>query len=212
MTLGTKGSDESHSLPSKGLAGDTQLVLAAQAGDQAAFGALVERHGDALFRWLWHLTRRHDLAEDLTQETLLRAFTRLSQFEAGTNFRGWLFRIGHNAHANWCRSRARRREESLTQGVEGTSPGGRRTDTRALDPTAHLEDDDTRGHLLALLDGMPADYRQALLMRVEGELSFKEIGEIAGVSEETARWRVFKGRRWLEERVRQKVGDTAGHA
>ena len=105
-----------------GHADDTQLVLAAQSGDRAAFGALVERHGDPLFRWLWHLTRRHDLAEDLTQESLLRAFTRLDQFEAGTNFRGWLFRIGHNAHANWCRSKARRREETLPPGTEGRAP------------------------------------------------------------------------------------------
>jgi len=203
VPLGKAVADQSYGATGQNPAGDTQLVLAAQTGDRAAFGALVERHGDALFRWLWHLTRRHELAEDLTQETLLRAFTRLSQFEAGTNFRGWLFRIGHNTHANWCRSRARRREEPLVPGNEG-GLSERRTGSRATDPTAHLEEDDTREHLLALLDGMPADYRQALLMRVEGELSFKEIGEIAGVSEETARWRVFKGRRWLEERAREQ--------
>ena len=203
MPLGKAVAAQSSGASSQGPAGDTQLVLAAQTGDRAAFGALVERHGEPLFRWLWHLTRRHELAEDLTQETLLRAFTRLGQFEAGTNFRGWLFRIGHNTHANWCRSRARRREEPLVPGNEGGA-AERRTGARVADPTAHLEEGDTREHLLALLDGMPADYRQALLMRVEGELSFREIGEIAGVSEETARWRVYKGRRWLEERAGQQ--------
>jgi RNA polymerase sigma factor (sigma-70 family) len=59
-----------------------------------------------------------------------------------------------------------------------------------------------------MLQGMPEDYRQALLLRVEGELSFKEIAELSGVSEETARWRVFKGRRWLEDRAKL-VGEPA---
>ena len=130
MPLGKAVTDQPSGATGQNPAGDTQLVLAAQTGDRAAFGALVERHGDALFRWLWHLTRRHELAEDLTQETLLRAFTRLSQFEAGTNFRGWLFRIGHNTHANWCRSRARRREEPLVPGNEG-GLAERRTGSRA---------------------------------------------------------------------------------
>ena len=138
----------------------------------------------------------------------MRAFTRLDQFEAGTNFRGWLFRIGHNAHANWCRSKARRREETLPPGTEGRSPGNHKSDPRTMDPSSTLEDDDTRQHLLGLLQGMPEDYRQALLLRVEGELSFKEIAELSGVSEETARWRVFKGRRWLEDRAKL-VGEPA---
>ena len=179
---------------------DCRLVVAGQAGDRAAFGALAERHGEALFRWLWHLTRKHDLAEDLTQEVLLRAFTKLDQFQPGTNFRAWLFRIGHNSHANWCRSRARRREESLDDGRGHTD--SRRPQAGGEDPAQAAEEGDTRAHLLGLLRGMPEDYHQALLMRVEGELSFKEIGELVGVTEETARWRVYKGRRWLEEKAR----------
>lgn len=202
MAVGEEPPDETEDRQSPGLSADTQLVLAAQAGDRAAFGALVERHGDALYRWLWHLTRRHDLAEDLAQEALMRAFTRLGLFEAGTNFRAWLFRIGHNAYANWCRSRARRKEETLRPGVEGKLPGGGKRNPRAEDPSAALEDGDTRNHLLGLLEGMPVDYHQALTLRVEGELSFREIGELCGVTEETARWRVYKGRRWLEERAR----------
>src|SRR5262249_484500 len=76
------------------------LVRAAQEGDRRAFAALVERYWDRLYRWLYHLTHDCHAAEDLTQETFLKAFAALDSFRAGTNFRAWLFRIGHNSFAN----------------------------------------------------------------------------------------------------------------
>ena len=73
--------------------GEPEWILAAQAGDRQAFARLVDAYWDRLFRWLFHLTRDRHRAEDLTQETFLKALAALDSFRAGSNFRAWLFRI-----------------------------------------------------------------------------------------------------------------------
>ncbi len=161
------------------------LIRGAQKGDRQAFARLVERHWDNLFRWIYHLCHDRHTAEDLTQETFLKAMNGLHTFRAGTNFRAWLFRIGHNTFANHRRSQRPRQPypDDLAAGDEGPME-------QALSREAM--------HLLAQAVGrLPADFRAAFLLRIEEGLSFRDIGEILGVTEETARWRVFKARQKL---------------
>ena len=76
------------------------LIRKAQRGDRPAFGRLVDSYWDLLFRWLYHLSHDRHKAEDLTQETLLKAFAKLRSFQAGGNFQAWLFRIAYNSFLN----------------------------------------------------------------------------------------------------------------
>ena len=96
-------------LPPPQDAEEVVLLHAAQAGDRDAFAEIVKRYWPRLFRWLFHLTHDRHLAEDVAQETFLKALAHLDRFRVGTNFRAWLFRIGHNAFANVHRATARRR-------------------------------------------------------------------------------------------------------
>ena len=86
---------------------EERLIRAAQKGDRPAFAALVEGYWDRLYRWLYHLAHDRHTAEDLAQETFLKAFAGLHRFRAGTNFAAWLFRIAHNNFANRRRATAR---------------------------------------------------------------------------------------------------------
>src|SRR5205809_222678 len=81
---------------------DDEPVQIAQAKekDPQAFTALVDRYWTPVYRWLYGLTRSTHTAEDLTQEVFLKAWDKLSLFHAGTNFRGWLFRIARNCFAD----------------------------------------------------------------------------------------------------------------
>jgi RNA polymerase sigma-70 factor (ECF subfamily) len=162
------------------------LIRAAQECDREAFAALVERYWQRLYRWLCHLTRNQHAAEDLTQETFLKAFSRLQRFRAGTNFAAWLFRIAYNNFANHCRLMHR-------------SAGPLREDypVRAQSPYEEAETRETMRSLSEAMSRLPTDVRAPLLLRVEEELSFREIGEVMGLTEETARWRVFKARQQL---------------
>lgn len=171
-------------------AGETERLLAAQAGDREAFARLVESYWPRLFRWLYQLTRDRHLAEDLAQETFLKALANLQRFRAGTNFRAWLFRIGHNALANVHRSPGRRRAP-LPDDLPTRTPGPEET----ASSREQLHD------LATAVERLPTDFKAALLLRVEEELSFRQIADVLEITEETARWRVFKARQRLLETI-----------
>jgi RNA polymerase sigma-70 factor (ECF subfamily) len=163
-----------------------RLVCRAQEGDRQAFTTLVERYWDRLYRWLYRLTHDRHTAEDLAQETFLKAFAALASFQPGTNFRAWLFRIAHNSFANHQRVTSRSRQglpEQLPSAAEG--PLERALSRESLQLLARA------------IRRLPADFRSAFLLRAEEGLSFRQVGEVLGVTEETARWRVFKARQKL---------------
>jgi RNA polymerase sigma-70 factor (ECF subfamily) len=162
------------------------LIQQAQAGDRQAFARLAEHYWDPLYRWLYRLTHNQHGAEDLAQETFLKALAALATFRPGTNFQAWLFRIAHNTLANQRRGSRRVRlpfPEELASPEEG--PAEQALSKEGL-------------QLLARAVGrLPSEYRAAFLLRVEEDLSFGQIAEILQITEETARWRVFKARKKL---------------
>lgn len=162
------------------------LILEAQRGDRASFARLVDRYWERLYRWLYHLTHDAHAAEDLAQESFLKAFARLSTFRAGSNFRAWLFRIAHNNFVNQRRGKNQTRQP-LPDAVPAT---GESPEDEVLSREAMQE-------LARAVGRLPADFRAAFLLRAEEGLSFRQIAEIQGVTEETARWRVFKARQKL---------------
>jgi RNA polymerase sigma-70 factor (ECF subfamily) len=165
------------------------LIRDARQGDRRAFASLVERYWDRLYRWMYHLTHHRQSAEDLCQEAFLKAMTGLTGFREGSNFRAWLFRIAYNAFINQQRKASRIRDAFPTNVVaNGEGPAEQAMSREALKMLARA------------VGRLPDDFRAAFLLRVEEDLSFKQIAEILEITEETARWRVFK--------ARQKLMDT----
>ncbi len=166
---------------------EAEWIRAAQNGDRSAFARLIDRYWDRLYRWLYHLTRDRHAAEDLTQETFLRALAAVKSFRAGSNFRAWVFRIGHNNFVNQKRAE-RRTKHQLPD--DAAAPGEGVAESLA----ENREVLEVVGRAVA---DLPADFRAALLLRVEEGLSFREVAKVLGTTEETARWRVFKARQKL---------------
>jgi RNA polymerase sigma-70 factor (ECF subfamily) len=162
------------------------LVSASQRGERQAFAKLVERYWDSLYRWLYHLTRDRHTAEDLVQETFLKAFRGLDRFQAGSNFRAWLFRIAHNSFAN-----QRRAVSRMRQALPDDVPANQES------PVDTALSRESMALLARAVGKLPADFRAAFLLRAEEDLSFREIAVVLGLTEETARWRVFKARQKL---------------
>jgi RNA polymerase sigma-70 factor (ECF subfamily) len=174
---------------SKGLELDERvLVSRAQKGDRQAFAALVEQYWDGLYRWLYHVTHHRQAAEDLAQEAFLKALAGLGTFQAGSNFRAWLFRIAYNQFLNQRRSEARARQ--LFPDVVPTLEHG---------PAEQVMSRENLQVLTRAVGRLPPDFRAAFLLRVEEGLSFREIADVVQTTEETARWRVFKARQKLME-------------
>ena len=103
---------------------DATLVRRAQRGSPAAFGALFERHFDAIYTYLRLKTGDPYLAEDLTSDTFLKALGAIASYrDTGVSFRAWLFRIAHNAMVDHLRRTARRVEVPLDASAD-ERPGG----------------------------------------------------------------------------------------
>jgi RNA polymerase sigma-70 factor (ECF subfamily) len=168
-------------------AGDeADLIRAAQTGDRPAFAVLVGRYWDRLYRWLCRLTRDATAAEDIAQETFLKAFAAVGSFRAGSNFRAWLFRIAHNNFVNQRRAVRHTRQPLVPEvAEEPRGPVGEALSREALRLIAEA------------VAKLPSDFRGALTLRVEEGLSFRDIANVMGITEETARWRVFKARQKL---------------
>ena len=164
------------------------LIRRAQQGDRPAFAALVEHYWDRLYRWLCHLTHDRHTAEDLTQEAFLKALAGLNGFRAGSNFQAWLFRIAHNSLVNLLRrpGQGPRRQpfpEALPDPDEG--------------PVEQVLTREALQLLARAVGRLPNEFRAAFLLRAEEGMSFRQIAQVLGVTEETARWRVFKARQKL---------------
>jgi RNA polymerase sigma-70 factor (ECF subfamily) len=165
---------------------EADLIRAAQAGDRPAFAVLIDRYWDRLYRWVCRLTRDPTSAEDITQETFLKAFAALARFQAGSNFRAWVFRIAHNNFVNQRRALRHNRQPLVPEVAEDPrGPVGEALSREALKLIAEA------------VAKLPSDFRGALTLRVDEGLSFRDIAAVMGITEETARWRVFKARQKL---------------
>jgi RNA polymerase sigma-70 factor (ECF subfamily) len=166
---------------------EVELLRRAQLGDRDAFAAVIERYWDRLYRWLFHLTHHQQAAEDLAQESFLKAFAHLNTFRRGTNFQAWVFRIAYNTFLNQRRSATRMSRQPFPETLPADDAG----------PAEEAISHETQQMLARAVGRLPSEFRAALLLRIEQGLSFREIADILETTEQTARWRVYKARQKL---------------
>src|SRR5262252_6842436 len=111
---------------------DRAFVARARSGDADAFRVLVDRHGRSLFRLAYRMTGNEQDAEDVVQESFLRAYRQLSKFDDRASFGTWLYRIASNCSLDLVRSRKRRSEQMVAPDSEQDDPVAA---VPAVDPT-----------------------------------------------------------------------------
>jgi RNA polymerase sigma-70 factor (ECF subfamily) len=159
---------------------------------------------DALYRTALRMTRSEAEAEDLVQETYIRAFRFREQFTPGTNLKAWLFRILTNTFINQYRRKAARPETTELDDVEESilyrhmrdvSPG-----SSSPDPEAELIDNTLSSEVKEALEALPEKFRTTLLLDVEG-FSYKEIAEMLEIPIGTVMSRLHRGRKFMQKRL-----------
>ena len=173
---------------------DETLVRESQNGDPAAFEALVRQHQRMVHSLTYRMTGSLADAEDLAQETFVRAYEQIAQYQGGAKFSTWLYRIAINACLNW-RQREHRRLEVHTQWANSAE----------IDrPESHNGHSDQTLRVQAALLKLPARQRAAVVLTVYDGLNHAEAAKALGCSETTVSWRVFAARRklksWLQTR------------
>jgi RNA polymerase sigma-70 factor (ECF subfamily) len=158
---------------------------------------------DALYRTGLRMTRSEADAEDLVQETYIRAFRFRDQFKPGTNLKAWLFRILTNTFINAYRRKATQPETTELDGIEETTLYRHMADTSARavsDPEREVLDSVVDGEVTQALEDLPERFRTVVLLDVEG-LSYKEIAEMLEIPIGTVMSRLHRGRKFLQKRL-----------
>ncbi len=171
---------------------------------RAAFDEEALSHLDSLYRTALRMTRNPSDAEDLVQETYLRAYRFRHQFEEGTNLKAWLFKILTNAFLSLQRHRSREPalsaleelpEDDLFLYQQLRSLNRDQTSRSAEDEVLqHLLDDDVK----AAIESLPPQYRMVVVLSDVEDLAYKEISRVLDIPIGTVMSRLFRGRRLLE--------------
>ncbi|MHB1555629.1 MAG: sigma-70 family RNA polymerase sigma factor [Acidimicrobiales bacterium] len=169
--------------------------------DRARFAELAMEHMSALYTAALRMTRNAADAEDLVQETYLKAYRAFDSFSEGTNLKAWLYRILTNTYINSYRAAKRRPEVSDVEDVEDLylyhrlAPEAGSTRSAEEEVLAGFTDDEVK----AAIEALPDAFRIAVLLAdVEG-FSYKEIAEITDVPIGTVMSRIHRGRRALQK-------------
>jgi RNA polymerase sigma-70 factor (ECF subfamily) len=181
--------------------------------DQARFADLAMPYMSALYTAALRMTRNPADAEDLVQETFLRAYRAFHTFEEGTNLKAWLYKILTNAYINQYRKAKRRPQEVDVDEVEDLYMyrrlGGAEQAELSRSAEAEVLDGIPESAVKEAIEALPEQFRLAVLLAdVEG-FSYKEIAEITGVPIGTVMSRLHRGRNLLQKRL-WEFGEARG--
>ncbi len=188
---------------------DRDLVDRAKGGDSAAFGQLVRRHQSRIQRLAIHLLRNRSEAEDVTQETFIRAYRAIERFDGRSEPYTWLYRIAVNLSLNTLRSRKSSRtseaDDPRMAGVVENASG-----PQSQDPGGQASRKEAYFVLCQGIDGLSETLRATLILVCIDGRSHEEAAQILGAPEGTIAWRVHEARRKLREYLEARGFDPEG--
>jgi len=176
---------------------DAAAVAKARGGDQDAFRVLVDRHSRTIYRLAYRMTGRPEDAEDVVQETFVRAYRQLGRFEARSNFATWLYRIGFNCAIDYMRSRPRRESTETDETLEQIAPT---SSAPATDDLVYAGEIGER--VQAALGALSPQERAAFLMRHYHGCSIEEICQTLDLKSNAAKHSIFRAVRKMRLALR----------
>ena len=185
-----------------GVPSDEELVAAVLAGDEELFGEIVGRYEQWLVSFLYRMLRNLDDAHDLAQEVFLKVYQALDRYDPSYKLSTWIFRIGRNAAIDRIR-RKRLRTVSISTGFATDPDEERELELASPDrgPHADLRNRERGAAIQRAIDALPPDYRELILLRHFGELSYEEIAEEKEMPLGTVKNKLFRARQILKEHL-----------
>jgi RNA polymerase sigma-70 factor (ECF subfamily) len=174
---------------------DAELVARSKAGDKEAFGELVRRYQKPVFRIVLRMVKSPDDADDLTQDTFVRAHRGLKTFKEEFDFHPWLYRIAVNQAINFLNKRKRQAAVDLEDVPEGDIKSGPEPES----PLQSASRQELLKKLDAALERLPDEQRTVFLLRVQEGLSYEEIAETMETPKGTVMSRLARARMALRK-------------
>jgi RNA polymerase sigma-70 factor (ECF subfamily) len=192
---------------------ESTLVALAREGDKIAFGELVRRYEGKIFRLAQHITQNREDAEDVLQETFLKAYEHLDQFQGNSKFYTWVVRIAVNQSL----MKLRRRKTDRSVSLDETIDTGEDTIVREIaawgeDPEERFSREELGEILESAVKGLETPYRSVFVLRDIEELSTEETASALGLSIPAVKSRLLRARLQLREKLTRQFkrkGDDA---
>ncbi len=173
---------------------EAQWVSDAQSGDARSFELLFDRYYDMIHAFAYRVCLVDTEADDIAQETFIRAARGIASYRRAASFKNWLYRIAHNALVDWRRQSARQREKQDQFSVELAS----RAQARTPDYSP----------LHAALKQLSPDLREAVALVYFEGMNHRQAADTMGCAETTVSWRIFRAKRALRLLLEAKKGES----
>ncbi len=186
---------------------DEELVEAVLQGERERFGDLVERYQGRLVNHLYRLLRSVEDAHELAQEVFIKVYQALDRYDPRYRFSTWIFRVAQNAAIDQIR---KRRIKMVSFEGRGDADG----EVREWDPPSSergpygdLRNRERGGAIQRAIDSLPWEYRELIVLRHFGELSYDEIAELEEMPLGTVKNKLFRARQMLKEELADFLED-----
>jgi len=181
---------------------EATLVAQSKEGDTVAFAELVRRYEAKIFRLAQHITQNREDAEDVLQETFLKAYEHLDQFQGNSKFYTWIVRIAVNQSLMKLRRRKTDRSVSLDETIDtGEDTVVREVAAWGEDPEQQYTREELGGILDTAIESLEPPYRSVFVLRDIEELSTEETAEALGLSIPAVKSRLLRARLQLREKL-----------
>ena len=181
---------------------DDKLIEDALKGDQRAFKGLVTRHQGSVFHIVFRIVRDKEIANDLVQETFMKAFSSLKSYRSEYRFSTWLYKIAANSSIDHLR---KKRIQALSLDSPIKTDDGE-VAIEVADYTHHPEQEMVRREraisIQEAISSLPDKYRRVIVARHQEEKSYEEIADELGLPVGTVKARIFRARELLKKRLR----------
>jgi RNA polymerase sigma-70 factor (ECF subfamily) len=178
---------------------DDKLIARAQEGDSHSFDLLVKRYQRKIYFLAYRMVKSHDAADDIAQETFIKAYFAIKSFRIGYNFYTWLYRICMNLSINFLKRQKLVIPES--QFEEQVSPLEK--EASGADPSSQLALKEMESKIEKAIDSLSPKYKAVLVLRLYEDMSYEEIARTLKVSVGTVMSRLFRARERMQEMLKE---------
>jgi RNA polymerase sigma factor (sigma-70 family) len=181
---------------------DIELISQALRGDQKAFRDLTDRHRASVYHIVYKIVHDRETANDLVQETFMKAFASLASYRPEFRFSTWLYKIAANCSIDHLRKK-RIQALSLERHLEGEN-GTRRIDVAdySYHPERDLVRKEQRFTIEEAIESLPGKYREVIIYRHKDDKSYEEIADLLGIPIGTVKARIFRARELLKKKLK----------
>ena len=181
---------------------DNELIARALGGDQKAYRLLTERHWSTTHHIVFKIVRDKETANDLVQETFMKAFASLASYRSEYRFSTWLYKIAANCSIDHLRKK-RVNALSLDRHLE-TEDGEMEMEVAdySYHPGIDLERKEQRFSIEEAIKSLPDNYREVILLRHRDDKSYEEIAELLSIPVGTVKARIFRARELLKKKLK----------